>query len=141
MDPVNPIIGSTEPKEFPNQEQTMPNKNSSNSLTVISMAVFVLMSLAVVGFLYYQNQQLKEIIANYPTPTASIFPSNIPSPTTEATSSASPKSSPKISPKPVLTVKPSSIPKACTMEAKICPDGSAVGRSGPTCEFAPCPTP
>lgn len=29
---------------------------------------------------------------------------------------------------------------ACTMDAKICPDGSAVGRSGPNCEFAPCPT-
>jgi len=28
---------------------------------------------------------------------------------------------------------------ACTMEAKICPDGSSVGRSGPNCEFAPCP--
>ncbi len=30
---------------------------------------------------------------------------------------------------------------ACTMEAKVCPDGSAVGRTGPNCEFAPCPTP
>lgn len=30
---------------------------------------------------------------------------------------------------------------ACTMEAKICPDGSAVGRTGPNCEFAACPTP
>ena len=29
---------------------------------------------------------------------------------------------------------------ACTMDAKICPDGSAVGRTGPNCEFAPCPT-
>jgi len=28
---------------------------------------------------------------------------------------------------------------ACTMEAKLCPDGSAVGRTGPNCEFAPCP--
>jgi hypothetical protein len=28
---------------------------------------------------------------------------------------------------------------ACTMEAKICPDGTAVGRSGPNCDFAPCP--
>lgn len=28
---------------------------------------------------------------------------------------------------------------ACTQEAKICPDGSAVGRQGPNCEFAPCP--
>lgn len=28
---------------------------------------------------------------------------------------------------------------ACTMEAKICPDGSSVGRTGPDCQFAPCP--
>ena len=28
---------------------------------------------------------------------------------------------------------------ACTEEAMICPDGSAVGRAGPRCEFAPCP--
>ena len=30
-------------------------------------------------------------------------------------------------------------PIACTQEAKICPDGSAVGRTGPNCEFAACP--
>lgn len=29
--------------------------------------------------------------------------------------------------------------KGCTLEAKICPDGSTVGRVGPNCEFAPCP--
>jgi hypothetical protein len=29
---------------------------------------------------------------------------------------------------------------ACTAEAKICPDGSAVGRTGPNCEFAACST-
>lgn len=28
---------------------------------------------------------------------------------------------------------------ACTQEAKICADGSAVGRSGPRCEFTACP--
>lgn len=28
---------------------------------------------------------------------------------------------------------------ACTMEAKLCDDGSSVGRSGPNCEFARCP--
>lgn len=27
----------------------------------------------------------------------------------------------------------------CTLEAKLCPDGSAVGRSGSQCEFAACP--
>ncbi|MEK6840071.1 MAG: hypothetical protein AABX72_03950 [Nanoarchaeota archaeon] len=30
-------------------------------------------------------------------------------------------------------------PVACTMDAKECPDGSAVGRIGPDCQFAPCP--
>lgn len=28
---------------------------------------------------------------------------------------------------------------ACTEEAKLCPDGTAVGRTGPNCAFAPCP--
>ncbi len=31
-------------------------------------------------------------------------------------------------------------PIACTQEAKLCADGSAVGRTGPNCEFAACPT-
>lgn len=30
--------------------------------------------------------------------------------------------------------------RACTLEAKICPDGSSVGRSGPNCEFTECLT-
>lgn len=36
-----------------------------------------------------------------------------------------------LAPAPEVTV--------CTQEAKICPDGSAVGRTGPHCEFAECP--
>lgn len=28
----------------------------------------------------------------------------------------------------------------CTLDAMICPDGSAVGRTGPNCEFEECPT-
>lgn len=28
---------------------------------------------------------------------------------------------------------------ACPMDARVCPDGSSVGRSGPNCEFAACP--
>jgi len=31
-------------------------------------------------------------------------------------------------------------PVFCTQEAKQCPDGSFVGRTGPKCEFAACPT-
>jgi len=30
---------------------------------------------------------------------------------------------------------------ACTVEAKLCPDGSSVGRQGPSCEFAACALP
>lgn len=38
-----------------------------------------------------------------------------------------------------MFVGKTSQPVACTQEAKICPDGSAVGRTGPRCEFAQCP--
>jgi hypothetical protein len=34
---------------------------------------------------------------------------------------------------------PGSGPVACTEEAKLCPDGSYVGRTGPDCAFAACP--
>lgn len=47
----------------------------------------------------------------------------------------------KTSTKPSITPTPTDPQeKGCTMEAKICPDGTAVGRAGPNCEFAPCPT-
>lgn len=37
-----------------------------------------------------------------------------------------------------VTVRKDTNNVACTMEAKQCPDGSYVGRSGPKCEFAEC---
>ncbi|TAK05219.1 hypothetical protein EPO33_04570 [Patescibacteria group bacterium] len=38
-----------------------------------------------------------------------------------------------------LRTPPGQAPARCTQEAKLCPDGSAVGRTGPNCAFAPCP--
>ena len=35
-------------------------------------------------------------------------------------------------------VKTKLAPVACTLEAKLCPDDSYVGRTGPSCEFASC---
>ena len=35
--------------------------------------------------------------------------------------------------------RPSGGPTVCTMEAKQCPDGSFVSRTGPNCAFARCP--
>ncbi len=40
---------------------------------------------------------------------------------------------------PIVFEKNTNSPVACTQEAKLCPDGSAVGRTGKNCEFAPCP--
>ncbi len=31
------------------------------------------------------------------------------------------------------------VPVACQMDARVCPDGSVVGRTGPRCEFSACP--
>lgn len=39
-----------------------------------------------------------------------------------------------------ITLRPLSGDNACTLEAKQCPDGSSVGRTGPNCTFAACPT-
>jgi hypothetical protein len=37
------------------------------------------------------------------------------------------------------TTPPDGGAQVCTKDAKLCPDGSSVGRSGPDCEFAACP--
>jgi hypothetical protein len=42
-------------------------------------------------------------------------------------------------PQPPVHTPPVGDMVMCTMDAKICPDGSAVGRQGPRCEFAACP--
>ncbi len=39
------------------------------------------------------------------------------------------------------TAEPKPEQFACSEEAKICPDGSSVGRTGPSCAFAECPAP
>lgn len=36
-------------------------------------------------------------------------------------------------------IQESQTPVACTLDAKVCPDGSYVGRVGPDCEFEKCP--
>jgi hypothetical protein len=47
-----------------------------------------------------------------------------------------PPAAPSTSTQPIVPKQP----VACTQEAKICPDGTAVGRSGPNCDFAQCPS-
>ncbi|MFO0703540.1 MAG: hypothetical protein U0525_02330 [Patescibacteria group bacterium] len=42
--------------------------------------------------------------------------------------------------RPIITPPPPDEPTFCTTDAKICPDGTGVGRVPPNCEFAPCPS-
>lgn len=81
MDPINPTAGNPEAfnttPQIPNisqQTEQEERKNNTNGITILSMAVFILLSLGAVAFLYYQNQQLKEMLANYQTPTTSPTP-------------------------------------------------------------------
>jgi hypothetical protein len=50
----------------------------------------------------------------------------------------------QVNPSPTKAVEKPQVPGegvVCTLEAKLCPDGvTYVGRGGPKCEFAPCPT-
>ncbi len=45
-----------------------------------------------------------------------------------------------VAPSPTDEPTPDNSGVVCTLDAKLCPDGSYVGRTGPKCEFAPCPT-
>ncbi len=72
-----------------------------------------------------QPDQTSQYVDSTTTPSV---PSSTPSPTPN----------PKPTPAPMPS-KPKPLPVACTMEARICPDGSAVGRTGPNCEFSLCP--
>ncbi len=52
-----------------------------------------------------------------------------------------PNPTPTPTPTPTPKPRPKPSPVACTQDAKQCSDGSYVGRVGPNCEFAICPTP
>ncbi|MEY2665452.1 MAG: hypothetical protein RLZZ480_557 [Candidatus Parcubacteria bacterium] len=47
---------------------------------------------------------------------------------------------PQTAPSSAPSTTASSTGTICTLDAKVCPDGTAVGRSGPNCEFAACPS-
>lgn len=39
----------------------------------------------------------------------------------------------------IIPTRSTKEPVMCTMDAKLCPDGTSVGRTGPNCEFSACP--
>jgi hypothetical protein len=77
--------------------------------------VIIVLIVAVIGIIaYFWGQPIRQRLANLTQQTES-------------------------TPTPAPTETPAAT--ACTLEALICPDGSSVGRVGPNCEFAPCPSP
>lgn len=118
---------STVEQKMPTTENASVREHGSQyTFLVTLLSILLLISVLIAGFFAYQTQRLvAELRMKIQTPVATFVPSPISSETPVATSSAT----------------PTSTNTACTMEAKICPDGSAVGRSGSKCEFSPCPTP
>ncbi len=80
MDPINPIAGNPEALN----QNPIPSEapKDPHGITILAMAVFVLLSLGAVVFLYYQNQQLKGMIAGYQTIAISPTPATTADPTT-----------------------------------------------------------
>ena len=69
MDSTNPVTNNPEtlnpaPKISDYKTEITP---SNNWVSILSLAIFILMALGTVAFLYYQNQQLKSMLANYQT--------------------------------------------------------------------------
>lgn len=92
MDPQPPITPEVSvPSTIPDSSPQIPKDN--HWVTIASMAVFVLLALGAVVFLYNQNQKLKVIVAGYQVQTTNTPYPTTTSPTLEptASSSATPK--------------------------------------------------
>lgn len=113
------------------------NRNASNKLlpkelttvtgTSKTLAVLLFLTLPVAAFIFgVRVEQMQEEIDTITNQTLNQHIST--EPTRRNYMSPNPTSS---------MLKPQAV--MCTQEAKLCPDGSYVGRTGPNCEFAACP--
>jgi hypothetical protein len=123
---------------------TPPLKAPRKQFPMMGFIIFILLGLC--GLLGFQNWQLKQqpLPTTYETCIAaqgSIIQESYPATCVTAKGDRFVQPTP-YELTPTITESPISTPAAaaCTLEAKLCPDGSAVGRSGPNCEFAPCPS-
>jgi len=128
--------------DLPLPEKELPaNTQKSNILKSKILISFVLTSTLIaflLGGVILGNNNSTTLVTpptvepNYtstPTPTCKPRPScldSIPACKIVETSDMCPKT-------------PSKTQTICTQDAKLCPDGSYVGRSGPNCEFKTCP--
>ena len=102
-----------------------PKKGGMMKIFLIILGVLVILALAVTAYLS-MNQKTVEPLPEPSVPSETETPpgkdntlpprTNLDTPSTESGDQV-----------------------LCTMDAKVCPDGSSVGRQGPDCEFSACP--
>lgn len=106
--------------------------------TSIILAILLVVGVAIASayFIFYQNQQKLKLITSFEDcakyyPVMESYPQQCNTPDGKHyVQELSKEEKQKLIP-PM---------QQCTKEALICPDGSSVGRTGPNCEFAPCPS-
>lgn len=108
----------------PNSTQTPPPPPPPPKKKVmvpgISLPLVAVVVLLIIGavVLYFNRERVMGLLGRAPSPTPAAETQPIPTSTPDTPEFAQ--------------------QRECTLEAKICPDGTTVGRSGPNCEFAPC---
>ncbi len=108
--------------------QKFRDNNTAANTVLLLIATLTTFVLVVLLFILIQKKTQTSIepIQTVPTPRVTkLTPTLFVSPPV-ATSSSTPEAT--------------SSGRICTQEVKTCPDGTSVGRTGPNCEFAPCPT-
>ena len=83
MDPQAPNVSMAASEEpyVPKIPQAPQPMKDNHWVSILAMAIFILFALGVVAFLYYQNQQLKSMLASYQTPVPSSTPTATADPT------------------------------------------------------------
>lgn len=121
---------SPRPSQFPPAGLEPVGEQPPKTHGWLKWILFIIIAVIVVsigagGYYFYQQIQIKSINsfedcvkAGYTTLESELFPAKCTTPDGRIFTEQS---------------------KACTQEAKICPDGSTVSRVGPNCEFAACP--
>ncbi len=117
MNPEIPTLTPEQIKEKMEVPEVKPKNN--NWLAIFSTASFVLLALGTVTFLYYQNQQLKKIIANYQAPTPSPVSIETPIPTYYPIESASPSASVNSNPTVTSPIKNTKVTSPLTITGTV----------------------
>lgn len=103
----------------------MDSPQANRTLLLAGLAAIVVVLVALSGY-YLGSKSTRD--DRFASPNPSVNESILPSEMPQETPTDLPTSFPE-----------SEDPVMCTLEAKLCPDGSYVGRTGPKCEFSLCP--